>query len=1220
MDDEKNFEQIRNKAESRSEGRELTPEAAEAIENAEITPEEVSQIVEEAVVEVGALKNAGQELQNKIDDPETAASLAVISEKADEALGELTVELPLGGESGDVSSGNSKESVDYGENKTKLAQAISELSPFVNKLIGPDGKLPEGAFEAAPPEEQQKILAAYKEIEGLAEADPAFILASTEILAGLHEEPREEIINIATDRLALQDPEAAFSAYLKAVEAGIAGDDAKNEMALINVRDSCEKKYISAQVESIKNEMNADPIKAANDFLALETRRGVDKVDSAYESRSVKEKVRENVIEAFKKEVENGGDGADIYRSLSDTAPGTMEIALDIARNTLQKKSTGNWDETKRQAIAELGDRAPEALLIYSTGYYQRDWTPEDRLALVQKVINVPEAKKSALAEVSIRDIPGDVSVDVRNELFQACLSNKPEKIIENSKFFVKEIASLSEQDQVKMIDAVIKKEPDIIVGNADAWRNILSDQQIEELVISLVKKKGLFEDKSGTLFKNMPEIAKAFTPAVIDKIIAIHPGAALDFAVEHGVTLTIEQRNNLIVSLEKGGDLKKYYVDQLMKINALSSDVIDLLIARRPDLVSNIIIISGEIEISDEQKSELFKKLVSNGDIGMLNNRSIFDENIFPRVVEEMRSTNNNRFAVQLTKNYNFDDYQKILSPEAFSALQKSTARFVEPLSGSDKDRVRPLLSTIAEKNDDFYATDADMEIFSSYLNTFGVQPTPKLYEYFSNIQKMQRGEINSLPDEQAKAGMDTVERIKDRLNAMRDKIINGDIPPSSEMTGFDYDILAVETAFHTGHFARAGKNIQEMHRKFEQGVESGKVKPLPQEYGPVTLKVERVKVNEANLESCQEEYGRYRSDIMEAEKLLKPEGLENMKKQILDAINAEINTLNISAGPDIRPERLAAQNKRRDTFTGGLADITRAGSIEEFTKTVLKLENNLGIKKETSYTTPYLRRALFAKTMADFSGFEQVNLSLSENEAPALEGLHYIRDIISNALKEHVLNEQEAEKYFSPDFVLTSKEISKLRKIFPTEKIQQALDSVEGDLEGKKDTVDMVPDRGFAGELAGYYSDACYTRLDNMLENWPNVIPCKFIRSREDDGAKELIGAVILIESISADDQPVLIIRANNPRDKYLDNMQAESFCSEVERAATEYAKKRGIGEVLAASKEGTASNRGKIKNYVGDRVKAGANIVNLKEPLAFNGVNYDIQNDCISVTEVT
>ncbi len=624
-----------------------------------------------------------------------------------------------------------------------------------------------------------------------------------------------------------------------------------------------------------------------------------------------------------------------------------------------------------------------------------------------------------------------------------------------------------------------------------------------------------------------------------------------------------------------------------------------------------------GLFKLNEEQTSVLVSQIIIELPHLLSDVVSKFGEKAFVDAVNNAREARNHSVIVSLTRSSNFELLQKILSPDAFAALQKSTARFVEPFTGSNKDRVRPLLATLAEANKDFYATDTDVETFSSYLDTFGIQPTPRLYEYFSNIQKMQKGEISGLPELQAQSGLDTVEKLKDRLKEMRDKIINGEIPTSDEMTDFDYDILAVETAFHTSVFSRSNKNIREMHRQFEQNVENNKIAPLPPEYSPMGLKVERVKINESGLESCQEEYSRYRTDILEAEKLLKPEGLDAMKKQIAEAVVAEIAVLERSAGQNLNPERLAAQNKRKDGLVSGSEGISRSGSVDEFMKAVLRLENNLGIKKTASFSTPFLRRALFAKTMSEFSGFEQINQSIVESETPTLDGVHFIRDIISNALKEHVLNETEAEKYFNPDFVLSSKEIAKLRKIFPSDKIQQTLDNIEGNLEGKKETIDMVPDRGFAGELAGYYSDACYTRIDNMLEQWPNVIPCKFVRSREGDNTKELVGAVILIESISAEKKPVLIVRANNPRDKYLDTLQAESFCDEVERAAVEYAKKRGIEQVLVASAAGTVSNRGKINNRVAEKVNAGATKVKLMDSLKFNG--YEIQDDCILAAEV-
>ncbi len=508
-------------------------------------------------------------------------------------------------------------------------------------------------------------------------------------------------------------------------------------------------------------------------------------------------------------------------------------------------------------------------------------------------------------------------------------------------------------------------------------------------------------------------------------------------------------------------------------------------------------------------------------------------------------------------------------------------------------------------------------MEIFASYLDKFGVQPTEKLFEYFLNIKKVERKEMEELPKEQLDNGLDSVEKISERLQTMKEKIIAGEIPLPAEMSALDYDILAVELTFHTSHFARSHKNLSEMHSNFQAGADSGKIKPLPAEYAPIVLSVERVKVSETSLDSCGDEYKRYRTDILAAEKMLKPEGFEESKKEIMGKIESEISALGVETGEGVSEARLVAQKKRIEVFNSAVKEIVATGNIDTFLKAVLKLENNLGIKKETSYTTPYLRRMLFAKTMTEFSGYANLNEALAQNESPTLDGVRFIRDIMSNALKEHVLNDAESGEYFSKENALTPKELSKLRKIFPSENIQKALSKIEGDIEGSKEKLEMIPDRSFTGELAGYYSDACYTRIDDMLQKWPDIIPCKFVRSRDDATGKELIGAVILIESVSADNKPVLIVRANNPRDKFLDTMQAESFCGEVVRAATEYASKRGLEQVLISTAAGTDSNRDKIKNYVAGQVKEDATTVKLRDSLPFNG--YEIQDSCILAAEI-
>lgn len=600
-----------------------------------------------------------------------------------------------------------------------------------------------------------------------------------------------------------------------------------------------------------------------------------------------------------------------------------------------------------------------------------------------------------------------------------------------------------------------------------------------------------------------------------------------------------------------------------------------------------------------------------------------------------------NEENAVYLFQNARLEHYHKLFASEAVAALERAVSKYQDPLTGLGNDKITPLFVFLA-RTQEVEFSDHGIEQLAGFVENFGLEFTPKLFEYYRNIMALAQQEIDQLPEEQAELGLDSVEKIRDQLKIMREALISGEIPSPEEMTAFGYDVLAAETMFHTSRWRKQGKSIAEMHRRFVEAREAGRIPETPEEYQPTEIKVERIS-RDYELSECDHQYQSMRTDLLAAYRLAQPEGLTDFRQEILSAIELERAELNYDAmladaleknAARARPlpeEKMAAIiqiqfDKKVLAFTTFKEVVTTASNLDQILEALYQAEVQLGIKREHDMTTPFMRRILFFKATRAHSGFAEPLMELTAGDAINLDAVQFIRDLGQNVIKAHVLETADSQDYFGEDTLLgrtglkgkeakAAKQMrQKLRRIVLMNKINETLARIEGDLIDQREKIAVIPDRGFVGELSGYYSEACFTRIDQMLENWPNVVPCKLVINPDDEQERRIIGGVLFIER---PEDGALVVRAINPRDSFLNSLQAESFCEQIMEVATEYAKKRGLKKVLVAGAAGTTSNRAKINDYIVRKYRRPEGLVPLSSELNFNG--YRIQNECYQTRDL-
>ncbi|HCC22996.1 TPA: hypothetical protein DF272_02345 [Candidatus Falkowbacteria bacterium] len=628
------------------------------------------------------------------------------------------------------------------------------------------------------------------------------------------------------------------------------------------------------------------------------------------------------------------------------------------------------------------------------------------------------------------------------------------------------------------------------------------------------------------------------------------------------------------------------------------------------------------------------------------------------------------NRFGllIDLLENNSKLNLRPYFPPVWFEKLSLLLAKYHDAFTGAQSDKVSEYIRNVV-RNNCALLTDIDsLAILADFIVEFGLVKTPILMEYYFNIKNVDRGELSQLPVEQFNEDLTDIQHLQRRFREIRAKVISGDIPSPDQMTKFDYDILAVETKFYTSRWKRDYKKIDQMHREFAADQQAGRLLSLPQGYDAETIAVDQIEKTEVDVSLCAGEYLLLRRDLLRAEQLNENLDVDRFKTEVASAIDEEVDNLRSQSVP-VGARQI--HDKKIDALISCRQKILAGDNLDSILKTLIALESKMNVKGEFPPTSPFIRAIIFSKTLVHHSGFARIPDEIVNNDTPNSLGLKYFKDLIHNLVKEHIvlpaetwenvdqskkikavlrqmaeypdgeINEKlfselkvleakqaryeekqkklaAAEAYFDSGLAPTRAEAGRLAKILAIPAISEVLRRQGERLLLEKAQVGIIPDRGFAGELSGYYGEACYTGIDNMLRIWPNVIPAKMVIDNKETDVREIIGSVLFIETIAVNGVKVLVVRAVNPRDEYLNRLKASSVCEKIFNLAAEYGRNRGCGLVLVSTADGTISNRTDIIKYVQAQYPATEQtIVPLQSPLDFN--SYQIQNACVAVRTI-
>lgn len=160
---------------------------------------------------------------------------------------------------------------------------------------------------------------------------------------------------------------------------------------------------------------------------------------------------------------------------------------------------------------------------------------------------------------------------------------------------------------------------------------------------------------------------------------------------------------------------------------------------------------------------------------------------------------------------------------------------------------------------------------------------------------------------------------------------------------------------------------------------------------------------------------------------------------------------------------------------------------------------------------------------------------------------------------------------------------------------------------------TIRFLPTRDALMELSGHIADACWaSKYDSLADLHPNTTSVIFIQNPE-TATRRMVGAMFLIETVSAEGEPLLVIRGLNPLENIINDLDPKSFVDEVAIYAREIAENQGrkLAIVIDGHSGGSSTNRPALFAYLSG-IRGALQKISLASELDTTINNYNIVDD--------
>ena len=525
-----------------------------------------------------------------------------------------------------------------------------------------------------------------------------------------------------------------------------------------------------------------------------------------------------------------------------------------------------------------------------------------------------------------------------------------------------------------------------------------------------------------------------------------------------------------------------------------------------------------------------------------------------------------------------------------------------------NEYDRTSLFFSYATEQlKDNFSLNEQDLDLMIQYIAKFGLSKTISLFYYFKHLTLLEQKRISALPADIQATGITSIAELERRVIAIQEKAFGEQqLMQISELAPFEQEILSLIT-MHSVHRWTVIP-ISQLAQNFDQDMQAGAIALLQPEYLPHTISVPLVVVT-SDLSTTGECYEGFRREILAS--LNAPEQISEIRDRIKQIFIWKLEDLRKSADPS-KPAFRFIQTQIGQ-IEPKISLIEQATTIDQLIGILIQEKLSYFGEKDkdlTSLVRELVFRKLFIKHERSEGWREEIR-NLLENPI-SVQSISEVINIVDNYIKDHVLNVQteNADGYWDADTFALLKQYKKknnLNDLFLSQlnELRTVMANMQIQEQRENLSIELIPDRGLIGEMAGYLGGVCYTKVFPLLKQYPNVTPYKFVARDPQTGEKRLLGSALVFETTDTDGNPVMVIRAFDVR--YETSMDIGKFFERFVDALQEVAAKRGIKKILAAGTGGTISNYPMIINYVLSNYVTGKPATTLQNTFNFN--TYDI-----------
>ena len=475
----------------------------------------------------------------------------------------------------------------------------------------------------------------------------------------------------------------------------------------------------------------------------------------------------------------------------------------------------------------------------------------------------------------------------------------------------------------------------------------------------------------------------------------------------------------------------------------------------------------------------------------------------------------------------------------------------------------------------------------------------------------RLESGDIKNLPEEQIKDGITSIDELEERYKHLSDMIYSSkSMAELSTFTDFEIDLLSAITGKSTHSFRGSGKSVKQMIEEFQRDRNAGNIAELSPEYQSVTITADKAGIS-FDVNRIQEDYDVLKNEVLDAAN--NPKGLSVLKGRAANKIGKKLDELVVILEKHPNPHLQSQVDKLNKVKI----NIENASTIDELMIPLLQIDSKTANKYGL---TVVMRQIVFRKIFEKNYSPEIINNVISNLQGQISgQSILTLINLVDHIAKAHIINIEgnNEERYWTDE---AWKAIRNAKKGKNTVNLVHVFAPHAGKLRKEADNftiiesgisldIEVIPDRGFIGEMSGYLANACYTAEYPLLRRYPNVTPYKFVVPNESGDDKKLFGSVLAFELEEDTGEKIMLVRAFNVPNE--SEINIGKFIEDYLDRLTEVASARGITKIVVPSFAGAISNYQMTINHMSKNYISGKKPINLSKSFTFNG--YNLTRNC-------